>query len=118
MVCRKASFHCVPFNLSTSPESSAATKTPVPAADNQLMANRAASGLAFTGATGGMRWTRLLSDGISQTGSESVPPKGDPSRVVLNLISEKSPFRYVLKAGMPQMAQHATRITHGIHAWT
>jgi hypothetical protein len=65
----------------------------VPAADSQLIANLAASGLALTGATGGIRCTRLLSEGMSHTGSESVPAKGDPRRVVLNLTLEKTPFK-------------------------
>ena len=50
IVCRNASFHWLALSPRTSPESSAATKTPVPAAESQLIAKRAASGFAFTGA--------------------------------------------------------------------
>src|SRR5246127_4535398 len=116
MVRMKASFHCVAFSLRTSPERSAATKTPVPAADSQLIAKRATSGLALTGATGGIRWTRLCSDGMSQTGSDSVPPNVEPSSVVVNLIPENRLLRYALTSGTPHNAQQAIRITHGIHA--
>src|SRR5437016_9127160 len=111
-----ASFHCAALSLRTRPDKIAATNTPVPAADNQLIVNRAASGLALIGATGGIRCTRLCNVGMSQTGSESVPAKGDPSNVVAKVAPEKRLFRYFLKSGMPQSAQHRIRITHGIHA--
>ena len=65
----------------------------MPAADSQLIANRAASGLALTGATGGIRCTRLCSDGMSHTGSDSVPPNVEPSSVVLNVTPENRLFR-------------------------
>ena len=45
-VARAASFHWLAVKPSISPDSSAATKTPVPAADNQLIVKRAASGFA------------------------------------------------------------------------
>src|SRR5437764_864340 len=83
------------------------------AADSQLMANRAASGLAFSGATGGMRWTMLCSAGISHTGSDRVPPKVEPSKVVVNFMPENRLFRKVLNSGTPQSAQQAIRMTHG-----
>ena len=81
-----------------------------------MMANFAASGLALTGATGGMRWTRLFSDGMSQTGSDSVPAKGEPRSVVENLMPESRLLRYVLKAGVPHSAQQAIRMIQGSHA--
>jgi hypothetical protein len=65
----------------------------VPAAESQLMTKRAPSGLALTGATGGMRCTMLFKSGMSQPGSDSVPLKGEPKSVVLNLTFEKSVFR-------------------------
>src|SRR4051812_40677576 len=113
----KASFHWVSDSPSTKPVNTAATKTPVPAADNQLIVNLATSGLALTTATGGIRCTRLWSDGMSHTGRESVPANGEPSSVVLSLTSEKMPLSHVLNDGVPQSAQHATRMIHGIHAW-
>ena len=116
IVCTNASFHCVAFSLSTRPERIAATNTPVPAADSQLIANRAASGLALTGATGGMRCTRLCSDGMSHTGSDSVPPNVEPSSVVVNLMPENRSFRNFLNSGMPHSAQQTIRITHGSQA--
>src|SRR6266576_193673 len=115
-VWTKASFHCAPVNRSTKPDRIAATKTPVPAADNQLMGNRATSGFALIGATGGIRCTRLCRAGMSHTGSERVPAKGDPSNVDAKVTPEKRLFRYFLNSGMPQSAQHRIRITHGIHA--
>src|ERR1700682_2311911 len=116
MVSMKASFHCVGFSLSTRPERSAATKTPVPAVDNQLIVNRAASAFAFTGATGGIRCTRLCSAGMSQTGSDSEPLNVEPSSVVVNVIPENRLLRDFLNSGTPHSAQQAIRITHGIHA--
>src|SRR5689334_4197305 len=115
-VWRSASPHCGPDRRSTRPERTAATKTPVPAAESQLMAKRAASGLAFTGATGGIRCTMLCSAGMSQTGSDSVPANLDPSSVVENVTLENRLFRNVLNAGAPHRAQQATRMIHGIHA--
>src|ERR1700693_2321299 len=97
----KESFHCTAFSLRTNPDRSAATNTPVPAADSQLMTNFAASGLALIGATGGIRCTRLFNDGMSQTGSESVPANGEPRSVVAKVTPEKRPFRYFLKDGQP-----------------
>ena len=61
-----ACFHWAALNFKMSPVRMAAKTTPVPAAESQLMTNLAASGLAFTGATGGMRSTRLCSAGMSQ----------------------------------------------------
>ena len=116
MVRTNTLFHCAGESRSTSPEMSAATNTPVPAADSQLMVKRAASGLAFTAATGGMRCTRLCRAGISHAGSDSVPAKGEPSSVVLNLNPEKRLLRNALNSGMPQSAQHRMRMIHGIHA--
>src|SRR6266550_8794181 len=115
-VWTRASFHCAPVNLSTKPDKIAATKTPVPAADNQLMVNRATSGFALIGATGGIRCTRLCSVGMSHTGSESVPAKGEPRSVVAKVTPEKTLFRYFLNSGIPQRAQQRIRITHGNHA--
>src|SRR5437660_2442914 len=115
-VCLKTLLHCAADNLSTSPEMSAATNTPVPAADNQLMVKRAASGFAFSGATGGMRCTRLCRAGMSHTGSESVPANGEPTSVVLNFTPEKRLLRNALNSGMPQSAQQRMRMIHGVHA--
>ncbi len=50
-----ASFHCAAVNPRNSADRSAATKTPVPAVDNQLIVNVAASGFASGLATGGVR---------------------------------------------------------------
>ncbi len=50
---------------------SAATNTPVPAADSQLIVNFAASGFASGLTTGGVRWTLLWRSGISQAGTRS-----------------------------------------------
>src|SRR2546425_4579374 len=113
-----ASFHCAAVSLRTRPDKVAATNTPVPAADNQLMVNRAASGLALIGATGGIRCTRLCNVGMSQTGSESVPAKGEPRSVVAKVMPEKRLLRYFLNSGMPQTAQQRISITHGNHAYT
>src|ERR1700682_5451380 len=112
----KESCHCGALSWSTSPDKIAATKTPVPAADSQLMTNLAASGLALIGATGGIRCTRLCNDGMSHTGSESVPANGEPRSVVAKVTPEKRLFRYFLNSGMPQRAQQRIRITHGNHA--
>ena len=68
------------------------------------------------GATGGIRCTRLCSAGMSHTGSESVPAKGEPSSVVAKVAPENRLFMYFLKSGVPQSAQHRIRITHGSHA--
>ena len=80
--------------------------------------NFAASGLALIGATGGIRCTRLFNDGMSQTGSESVPANGEPRSVVAKVTPEKRLFRYFLKSGKPQRAQHRINITQGNHAYT
>src|SRR2546427_6198201 len=88
-----ASFHWAALSLRNRPDRSAATNTPVPAADSQLMTKRAASGLAFGGATGGMRWTRLCRAGISHAGRESVPENVEPRSVVLKVTPEKRLFR-------------------------
>src|ERR1700681_585160 len=114
----KESFHCTALSLRTNPDRMAATNTPVPAADSQLMTNFAASGLALMGATGGIRCTRLFNDGMSQTGSERVPTNGEPSSVVVKVTPEKRLFRYFLKSGKPQIAQQRISITHGSHAYT
>ena len=87
------SFHCWPFRPSTRPESTAATNTPVPAAESQLMAKRAPSGLALASTTGGTRCTMLCRAGMSQTGSDSVPLKAEPSSSVLKAMPENRPFR-------------------------
>src|SRR5262252_5627295 len=104
-VCTNEAPHCAPLSLSTSPDSKAATNTPVPAADSQLMTKRAASGLAFSGATGGMRCTRLCSAGMSHPGSDSVPLNFEPSSVVEKVTFENRLLRNVLNAGAPQSAQ-------------
>src|SRR5882757_11047749 len=98
------------------PESSAATNTPVPAAESQLIVNLATSALAFVAATGGIRCTKLCKAGMSQAGSESVPAKGEPNNVVANFTSAKTLFRYFLNSGIPQSAQQMIRITQGIQA--
>src|SRR5262245_34920274 len=116
MACAGASRHWLALSFRTNPESNAATKTPVPAADSQLMAKRAASGFALTGATGGARCTRLCSAGISQTGKDNVPWNGDPRSVVLNVTLANRVFKNALNCGMPHKAQHAIRITHGSQA--
>src|SRR5258705_1756457 len=112
----KAACLCVGFGVSTRPDGSAATKTPVPAADSQLIVNRAASAFALTGATGGIRCTRLCSAGMSQTGNDSEPLNVEPSSVVVNVIPENRLLRNFLNSGTPHSAQQAIRITHGIHA--
>ena len=96
-VAAMAIAHCFAVRRSISPESSAATNTPVPAAESQLRVKRAASGFAPGAATGGMRCTALCSAGISITGCEM----------------ELSVF---LTAGLPHSAQQTIRIAHGIHA--
>src|SRR5262252_2167584 len=116
-VCATASFHCAAESFSTRPVSSAATKTPVPAADSQLSTKRAASGFAPSAATGGVRCTRLCRAGMSHAGNDSVPPNGEPSSVVLNVTEENRLLRYFLKSGMPQIAQHRIRMTHGSNAY-
>src|SRR4249920_475138 len=117
MVWPNAAFHCAAFSFNANPERTAATNTPVPAAESQLIVNRAASGFALMGAIGGIRCTRLCSAGISQTGSESVPPNVDPSSVVVNLMSAKMLFKYFLNSGTPHMAQQRMRMAHGSHAY-
>src|SRR6266545_4909554 len=94
-----ASLHCARFILRTRPDSTAATNTPVPAAESQLIVKRAASGFALGAATGGIRCTRLCRAGISQPGSESVPLNLEPRSVVLILMSEKRPLRYAFQVG-------------------
>src|SRR5215471_7135167 len=111
-----ASRHWAALSLRKRPESSAATKTPVPAAESQLSVNFAASGLASGLTTGGVRWTLLCRCGISHAGSESFPLKGDPRSVVLILTFSKTLLSLVLKAGIPQSAQHRMRIAHGVQA--
>src|SRR6266702_6411372 len=115
-VCAIACFHCGPRMRRASPDSSAATNTPVPAAEIQLMVNTAASGLAFGGATGGVRWTWRCSAGISHFGSDAVPASLPPSRLVSNLAPESALFIEVFTVGLPQRAQHAMRIAHGVQA--
>ncbi len=88
-----ASFHCAPVSFNTRPVNRAATNTPVPDADNQLMVKRATSGFAPGGATGGMRCTKPWSAGMSQTGRESEPPKFEPNSVVVNETPENKLFR-------------------------
>ena len=110
------SFHCAPVMRSARPESSAATNTPVPAADSQLIVKRAASGFALAAAIGGIRCTRLWSAGMSQAGSESVPPKFEPRRGNWNFTPEKRLLRVAFQVGMPQIAQQAMRIAHGSQA--
>src|ERR1041385_5066400 len=51
-VAAMAVVHCFAVSRSIRPEISAATNTPVPAADSQLSVKRAASGFAPGGATG------------------------------------------------------------------
>src|SRR5437870_4694352 len=92
-----ASFHCAAVRRSASPERIAATNTPVPAVDNQLKVNLAASGFASGLATGGIRCTWLCNDGMSHTGSENA-------------------LSVFLNAGIPHSAQQRIRIAHGIHA--
>src|SRR5262252_1692349 len=111
-----ASFHWSAFMRSTRPVKREATKTPVPAAEIQLMVKRAASGLAVAAATGGMRCTMLWSAGMSQAGSESVPAKGEPRSVVLMGTPAKSSLKAFLMGGHPQMAQHMIKIAQGNHA--
>src|SRR5437870_8978773 len=92
-----ASLHCAAVRRSASPERIAATNTPVPAVDNQFKVNLAASGFASALATGGIRCTRLCSEGMSHTGAENA-------------------FRVFLNAGMPHKAQQRMRMAHGVHA--
>src|SRR5229473_6571418 len=108
-----ASFHWAALSLRTRPDRSAATNTPVPAADSQLMEKRAASGLAVAPTTGGMRCTMLCSPGMSHTGRESVPANVEPRRVVLKATPDKTLLRYVFQAGIPQTAQQTIRIAQG-----
>ena len=117
IVCTNASRHCAPDRPSTRPVRIAATNTPVPAAESQLITKRAASGLAFTGATGGVRCTRLCRAGMSHAGSDSVPENFEPSSVVEKVTFENRLFRKVLNAGVPQSAQHRIRMTQGIQAY-
>src|SRR5581483_11859232 len=107
-----ASIHCAGLSFSTNPVRIAATKTPVPAADNQLTANTAASGFAVSGATGGTLCTRLCSAGICHVGNDSVPPTADPSSVVLIFTLLNNPFRVVFQYGQPHRPQQAIRIVH------
>src|SRR3954469_4567220 len=116
IVCTNTFLHWAAESLSTSAEMSAATNRPVPEADNQTIVKRATSGLAFTAATGGMRCTRLCNAGMSHAGSDSVPAKGEPSSVVLNLNPEKRLLRNALNSGMPHSAQQRMRMIHGVHA--
>src|SRR5438309_8372011 len=92
-----ASFHCAAVRRSASPERIAATNTPVPAVDNQFKVNLAPSGFASGFATGGIRCTRLCSDGISHTGSE----------ISLTVF---------LNAGIPHKPQQRMRIPQGVQA--
>src|SRR6266536_619979 len=112
-----ACFHCAALRRITTPDRSAATNTPVPAAESQLMTKRAASGLAFGATTGGIRCTRLWRAGMSQAGSERLPANVDPSSVVLKVIPEKRLLRVVFQAGMPQIPQQTIRSAHGSHAY-
>src|SRR5579859_3709718 len=115
-VRENASLHCAAFMRRNKPERSAAKNTPVPAADNQLIVNTAASGFAPGFATGGMRCTFLSRSGIVHFGSERVQEKSEPRRVVLNLTLESELSSAFLYAGDPHNAQQRIRIVHGIHA--
>src|SRR5687767_13107501 len=111
-----ASLHCERVSLRTRPDKSAATKTPVPAAESQLTLKRAASGMASGATTGGVRCTWLWSAGMSQTGKERLPERFEPRSVDLIGTPEKRPFSVVLLDGRPQSAQHKIRIVQGSHA--
>src|ERR1039457_3439821 len=113
-----ASPHWAALIFRTKPVRIAARKTPVPAADSQLMAKTAPSGLAFAATTGGMRCTRLCNAGICQAGSERVPPNFEPSSIALIFTLAKSVLRWTFQVGMPQMAQQAIKMVHGIQAYT
>src|SRR3954465_10952158 len=116
MVREKASAHCAALSLNASPEMMAATNTPVPAAESQLIAKRAPSGFAFTGATGGTRWTRLCSAGMFQPGKESVPSNAPPNSVVWNFTLEKRLLRKAFTGGEPHTPQQMIRIPQGTQA--
>ncbi len=111
-----ASRHWAPDIRSTNPVASAATNTPVPAADSQFRVKRAASGFAPGGAIGGIRWTRAFSAGMSQNGRDSVPPSFVPRRVVSNFTPEKSALSVFLNSGAPHRAQQAMRMAQGSQA--
>src|ERR1035438_10052112 len=96
----------------------AARKTPVPAADNQLTAKTAPSGLAFGSTTGGMRCTRLCNAGICQVGSERVPANFEPSSVVLIFTLARRVLRWAFQVGIPQTAQQTIKMVHGNQAYT
>src|SRR5436190_15665402 len=98
------------------PDSSAATNTPVPAAEIQLIVKTAPSGFAPGFATGGMRCTFLSRSGIANVGSESVPENFEPISVVSNFTFFIDSFAAFLKGGLPHSAQHRIRIIHGVHA--
>src|ERR1700693_6606625 len=112
-----ASPHWRPLTRSTSRESRAATNTPVPAADSQLIVKRAASGFASGLTTGGVRWTLLWSAGMSHAGRESVPLNGDPRSVVSILTVWNTLFSFVFQVGIPQRPQQRIRIAHGGQAY-
>src|ERR1019366_1395279 len=116
-VRKKASFHWAAVKRSASPERRAATKTPVPAAESQLITKRAPSGFAPALATGGMRCTWLFRAGMSHPGRESVPVNGEPRSVVLTFTSEKTLFSVVFHLGIPQMPQQRIRIIQGSQAY-
>src|SRR5437763_243128 len=62
-VCLKTLFHCAAESLSTSPEISAATNTPVPAADNQLRVKSAVHSTEKTpDTTSVIRWNSFVAD--------------------------------------------------------
>src|SRR5664279_5184713 len=113
-----ASIHWAALNFRVKPVSRAATKTPVPAAENQLMLKTAPSGLAFGSATGGMRCTRLCNAGICHVGSERVPANFEPSSVVLIFTLARRVLRWAFQVGMPQMAQQRIKMVHGNQAYT
>ena len=75
-----ACFHCAPDSRSTRPVRIAASTTPVPAADSQLIVNFAASGLAPPG-RGRHALHQVVQCGISQTGSDNGPPNFEPKSV-------------------------------------
>src|ERR1017187_9576266 len=106
-VRKKASFHWAAVKRSASPERRAATKTPVPAAESQLITKRAPSGFAPASATAGM----------PHPGRESVPVNGEPRSVVLTFTSEKTLFSVVFHLGIPQMPQQRIRIIQGSQAY-
>src|SRR5258706_10175096 len=104
----------------TRPPTSAATKIPLPVADNQLKVKIAASGLVGlpgvgVGTTGGVRTTTLCRPGTGK--SILVAPCCTRISPRIDLVTY-SPFKKFFACGIPQTKTKTLSNTHGVQART